>query len=355
MNDKNREADDLPELPDAAELTTAPPKAPAPEAAEIPTLPEEVELVPVEPPAPESATPAADAPPAPPADGDELELVDEPPAPPAPAPDVPLAPLAASAPTPDPLVEGETPPLRELDAAPAHLRTAATVVVIGALLPFVVPEETREGGSVWFSVGGKAVMLLAAWLWSRQVLHNFGPKLEGPFGKLASVNLKPAPKEEPEKKKRRAAKAGAAAPKHPFPTALHLVAILCIVGALALAGFDPRLSKVGPVGFVEAGILGWGAFTYVHIMAYQRWSSFNPLFALMFIAMALAGVASVLAGINAEGLWKVFSMGGGVIVGGGGVLAVYTMVEAMMAAKKEGDRKKAEAIEARKAARKSRR
>jgi hypothetical protein len=43
-------------------------------------------------------------------------------------------------------------------------------------------------------------------------------------------------------------------------------------------------------------------------------------------------------------------LGGGAVAAGGG-LAAYTIAEAMMQAKKQGDRKKAEALEARKAAR----
>jgi hypothetical protein len=43
---------------------------------------------------------------------------------------------------------------------------------------------------------------------------------------------------------------------------------------------------------------------------------------------------------------------GGAVVGAGGGFAGWTIVEAMMQAKKEGDAKKADALEARRAARK---
>ena len=99
--------------------------------------------------------------------------------------------------------------------------------------------------------------------------------------------------------------------------------------------------------------IGWAAFTIVHIAAYARWGNFNPLFPLMFIAMPIVGIGSVLGGRAAEGLDKVFRMGGGGILLIGGGMAVYTIVEAMMQAKKEGDLKKAQALEARRAARKS--
>ena len=54
-----------------------------------------------------------------------------------------------------------------------------------------------------------------------------------------------------------------------------------------------------------------------------------------------------------EGPLRLAMMGGGLVVGIGGGLAAYTIVEAMMQAKKSGDAKKAAAIEARRQARKS--
>ena len=75
----------------------------------------------------------------------------------------------------------------------------------------------------------------------------------------------------------------------------------------------------------------------------------------MFLAMLFSGLAGVAGGIGAEGGQKIASLLGGVAVAAGGGLAAYTIVESMMHAKKEGDRKKAEALEARKAARKARR
>ena len=47
--------------------------------------------------------------------------------------------------------------------------------------------------------------------------------------------------------------------------------------------------------------------------------------------------------------------GASIVVGAGGGFAAFTIVEAMIQAKKEGDIKKAAAIEARKAARKTKR
>jgi hypothetical protein len=101
-------------------------------------------------------------------------------------------------------------------------------------------------------------------------------------------------------------------------------------------------------------MLGWAAFTWVHIASYERWGGFNPLFPLMFLGMLFAGLMGVIAGLTGDmgGLAKLMSILGGAGVAAGGGLAAYTIAEALMQAKKDGDRKKAEALEARKAARK---
>ena len=144
--------------------------------------------------------------------------------------------------------------------------------------------------------------------------------------------------------------------KHPFPTGLHLVSMVLIVLAVFVAWKDPRGGILGAVGFgvAEMGMLGWAAFTFVHIANYERWGHFNPLFPLMFLAMLFAGVAAVFTSFQYGGLLTITSLAGGLIVAAGGGLAAYTIVEAMMQAKKEGDRKKQAAMEARRDARKAR-
>ena len=73
----------------------------------------------------------------------------------------------------------------------------------------------------------------------------------------------------------------------------------------------------------------------------------------MFLGMLFAGISRVAFAFKLEGSTMLFALLGGAIVAAGGGLAAFTIVEAMMQAKKEGDRKKAEALEARKAARKA--
>ncbi len=382
----DRDLDDLPELPDHAELAELPeiPDLPEmPEEAllaegtlgapdEIPDLPDEVQPVPP-PPAPKPTPPVpAPKPPAPTPSAPKPKLPGSEPPPPKPTPPVatapaPPAPVAAIqdatlepaeaelTPTSVGGASSGPPPLRDLDTALKHLALAAKCVVVGALLPFIVadPGLGSDGGSVWFSFGAKLVVLVAAWLWAKQVQHNWGPKLPGTLGKFAELNLAPKPKKQDDDKKPTRKPQRQTAIAHPFPTGLHLLSILLLVVAFMLSLRDPRGNMLGPVGPAEMGILAWAAFTNVHVLAYERWGKFNPLMPLMFLAMLFSGFASVFGGLGAEGISKAFHIVGGLAVGAGGGLAAYTIVEAMMQAKKEGDIKKAAAIEARKAARAS--
>jgi hypothetical protein len=256
---------------------------------------------------------------------------------------------AASAP-------GQRPPLRVLDKAPQHLRLAALIVVCGSVLPWMPGKVEGAAGSAWLmTLLAKAIMGGAAWLWLQQVYHDFGPKLQGALGQLA--NLQPLRKkeavEEDSKQRRAKPKTPTTHLVHPFPTGLHLLAFLLAAAAVAVAWNDPRRGLIGSNGVPEVLMLGWAAFTWVHIANYERWGGFNPLFPLMFLGMLFAGAAAVVGALGgaATGMTKLLGLAGGAAVAGGGGLAAYTIAEAMMAAKKEGDRKKAEALEARKAAR----
>lgn len=249
---------------------------------------------------------------------------------------------------------GEKPPLRELDRALVHLRLAAKIVVLGALLPFMLPKnEATLTDGIAFSFGSKLVVLAAAWVWMQQVLNNWEPRSGGLLAKLASLHLKPKALDKKQEKKTSRLKPQPTTLEHPFPTGLHLLSVLLMVAAIAIAVQDPRSGIAGPLAVAEMGMVGWAAFTVVHIASYERWGHFNPLFPLMFLGMLFAGLASVLGGIGAGGAQMAASILGGAAVGAGGGFAAYTIVESMMHAKKVGDQKKREALEARKAARKA--
>jgi hypothetical protein len=282
------------------------------------------------------------------ADHDDLpEIPDMPEVAPATSPTAPGVPggsIALSGP----------PPLRTLDKAPQHLRLAAVIVMAGCVLPWM-PGELETTSATWWlwALLGKVVIGSAAWLWLQQVRHDFGPKLGGILGQLAELN--PKGKKKDDGKARRAKAAPAMHLEHPFPTGLHLLALVLVIAALVIAYKDPREGLAdSPAGIPEVAMFGWAAFTWVHIAGYERWGHFNPLFPLMFLGMLFAGAAAVLGavtGAEASGLHKLMILAGGGLVAAGGGLAAYTIAEAMMQAKKEGDRKKADALEARKAAR----
>jgi len=337
------ELEELEELPELPELTELEPIVEAPKPKPAPVVKKPTPVVAKPAPQPESKPePVVAAPLA------SISPLDEEPSP---APD----PVAAS----KPLKPGEKPPLRVLEKAVVHLRLAAMVVAGGSLLPFMLANPAPEGGytegSMWFSFAAKLLGAVGAWLLYQQVLHNWGPPLPGVLGKLASLNLIPKPKAEDKPKRKAKSKRNpeVATLEHPFPTLIHLLCAGVILGACILAIKDPRSGKAGPVGLVEYAMFTWAALTYVHIAGYERWGKFNPLYAMLFLGMLLVGVSSIFAGLSNEGPLMISGILGGLLVGGGGGMAAFTIVEAMMQAKKEGDLKKAAAIEARKAARKS--
>jgi hypothetical protein len=253
--------------------------------------------------------------------------------------------------------DGERPPLRVIDKAPQHLRTAALIVVAGSVLPWMPGKVGDSSQLAWLmTLLAKVIMGAAAWLWYQQVLHDFGPKLQGVLGQLAGLQLKPKKATADDGKARRKSARGAPQThlEHPFPTGLHLLALILAIVALVVGAKDPRQGLAGTSsGIPEVAMLGWAAFTWVHIAGYERWGAFNPLFPLMFLGMLFAGAMGMIGALSADaaGMTKLFGVVGGAAVAAGGGLAAYTIAEAMMQAKRDGDRKKAEALEARKAAR----
>ncbi len=281
---------------------------------------------------------------------------------PGPAPGAPPVPREALERSPR-----SRPPLRALDRAPRHLRLAALIVVVGSLLPWLPGGTSGDTGLDAAMTPGRALLTLlakgivigAAWLWFQQVLHNFGPKLGGALGRLAELQLRPKKVGESADPRSRVAKSRSGAPttlEHPFPTGLHALSLVVVLVGMLAAAADPRQGLIGSNGMAEVAMLGWAAFTWVHIGSYERWGGFNPLFPLLFLGMLFAGAAAVLGAVTsgAGDMTRFCALLGGAAVAVGGGLATYTIVEAMMQAKKQGDRKKQESLAARRAARKPR-
>lgn len=256
-------------------------------------------------------------------------------------------------------------PMRELEEAPKKLRQAAKIAAIGAALPFMGAFPGRWSGEEalyplkdWFLLflAAKVLIVIGAWLWFQQVKHNWGPKLSGFLGTLAEVALGKKPKADEGAKKRKSIRdQGPTSLKHPFPSALHILSLgFAISGVFVLPfmyEFGDTLKLVA-----ELGMFTWALYTLVHIASYERWGSFNPIFPLMFLAMAASGLLRVFAGFaNMKEHSGLVSLLGGAIVFTGGLLAAYTMFLSLREAKREGDRKKAAALEARRAARSARR
>ena len=138
------------------------------------------------------------------------------------------------------------------------MRLAAAIVAAGCLLPFM-----GAGGGWMALVAAKALALLAAFFWWKQAQHNWGPELKGFLGNLASMRLGPKPKE----KKPSRRKSQTAAPvslEHPFPTGLHILALLTLIGAIAFVMLDKTEGYTWFIALAEVGMLAWAAFTWVH-------------------------------------------------------------------------------------------
>jgi len=248
----------------------------------------------------------------------------------------------------------ERPPFRELDQAPQHLKMAAAIVFFSGLLPWA-----GHGGGPLVFLGAKAGVVLGLWLWLQQIDNNWDGSGADALKGLAKADLfKPRKAARP-----RRAKAGqpvTSVSSH-FPTALHVLALLTLIGSCIVLPLmeDGYKGAEGPIplegmAMAELCVLAWAGGTMLHLRAYERWGPFNPIFPMMFLAFAIGGLFQAGMGLGSDSAFKIFQIVGGTAVSMGGAFAVYTIGEAMVAAKKEGNIKKAAALEARRAARSSR-
>jgi hypothetical protein len=99
-----------------------------------------------------------------------------------------------------------------------------------------------------------------------------------------------------------------------------------------------------------------GLATFAHILDYEYGGKFNPVFPLMFLGPAIAGALQIFGSFSAFGdnsLGALLSLAGSITVAAGGCMAAYTMYESLKEAKRHGDEKRAQMLEARKAGRQS--
>ncbi len=233
------------------------------------------------------------------------------------------------------------PDRRELEKSPSQLRVAAGVLCVGALLPW-----TGHGGGLFTLVIAKLVAALSVFLFYAAVLSRTKDGAPMGLGALAKPRWgKPFSHK---------TTGFVDSITHAVPTPLHVLALLALVASIVIAFLDPDLGTEGNGGFAaaEVGLLLVGGLTLVHVYAYQRGGHFSPLYPFMFLAPIMLG-APRLAAYMGDKPWPVLKVLGAATCTIAGGIALYTIVLAMVDAKKEGDAKKAAALEARRGARRA--
>jgi hypothetical protein len=218
-------------------------------------------------------------------------------------------------------------PTREMEAAPGLLHKAALWLLIGCVLPW--------GGwtADWMgNVAEKLLILAGLYTWHQAHLLRDGLKVPGFITSLGKKNFIP---------------------------------LFVAAAALLLLGFVPLLSfeslsadfKANSGPMAEKGFMILAGLTLTHIYDYSHGGRFNPMFPIMFLAPALAGVMALLkvVGRGDIGIGEILGAAGAILVTVAGSMAAYTMYVALKEAKRHGEAKKAAQVEARKAARVSRR
>ena len=225
------------------------------------------------------------------------------------------------------------------------------IALVGGLIPW---QTLDYGGPMSWAVG-KLVLLAGAWLLWKSVDLRSGAAVPGFVASLGKIELIKSKEVDPKAAARRAARqTGPTKLDVPFPTALHIAGLALLVLGCFFPTIDPahdpkfefQLKSVA-----ELGMLAWAAGTWIHIYAYERWASFSPIYPMIFIGLLVAGLQKAVASVTADTGLDYIGFAGGLIVGIGGGMAAYTIVESMMEAKREGDQKKALEIERRKSAR----
>jgi len=212
---------------------------------------------------------------------------------------------------------------RAQEKAPQLLKKASLILIGGSLLPWM--PVSLPGNTAFANLGMKLALLLGCWLVLQGVLAHFNQPTKVQFGKQPLLAGKKG-------------MLGAITGLHALGTLVILVTL-----ALQLKVVAADLKVLG-----ESITMLLGGLTFAHIVGYEKGGKFSPLYPLMFLGCALGGLASLVGAINNA---KWLAALGSAVITSAGVLAVYTIAVAMMQAKKDGDIKRANALEARKQAR----
>ncbi len=237
---------------------------------------------------------------------------------------------------------------REQETTPKLLQQASKLLVIGALFPFYTGVQYASQAA--FPVGdttqafdwttlivAKVLVLLGGWIALECAKVRGGTKDKSPLAGLANAHAMAGP----------------------------LVALVLFIGAGAYVYSSAsvevmRVSKeVGEVfklgAIAEVGVLALGIYTLAHIVGYIGGGKFNPIFPLMFLGPAIAGVLNLVASIKVFGNPHVgigvLGLIGSVIVGGAGCYAMFVMWKSIQEAQAHGKQLQEEKRLARKAER----
>ena len=215
---------------------------------------------------------------------------------------------------------------RELEQTPVILRKASMILFAGSMLPWLVALKAEPGAQIaWDKLyTAKAVALVAAWLFHQGFLATHGGPAAGLVKSLAGAHKA-------------------------IPAAL--------AGVIALAsvylGYGHANLDSG-AAMAEVATMLLAAATFSHIWGYEHGGKFNPIYPIMFLGPALAGLLSVFGVAaqfkNSPGL-AAAGLVGCLTVGAGGCMAIYALYQAMKQAKIEGEEKKRLQREHRKAQR----
>lgn len=238
---------------------------------------------------------------------------------------------------------------RELEQAPLELRKAAQVLTIGALFPFyygvkfavtaIQPEGNMDGFAQW-AEGSGAFPFAAFFLAKALAMAGGWVQLEGYKGAAGEVTKGIG---QTLGKAHKLAPVGAAA-------VLWILALLIPMGALGLSVSNSYLTVGGVDGVLGGGLIAvellaliLAQATLAHIYAYEHGGKFNPIFPLMFLGPALAGVLQLVnvarIGSSNDPAWGWLGLLGSGICAAGGIMAMNVMMKAMKEAKAEGERK----------------
>lgn len=257
-------------------------------------------------------------------------------------------------------------PDRELEEAPRLLRNAAWVLLGGALIPFTEATPFMDGGQGWLSFGvAKLVGLLGCGVLAAAVFDRLAAP--APFGLNALTKIRLVPRSEPGAKPKNVV----VGVLQSAPTALHLLGLALLVAAFVLpffdpdikallANYDPETATTAPPASAgkaagEVLVLLLGGCTLAHIFAYKKGGAFSPLYPFAFVGPAIMAIMTLYGHFFMTGQKVNFvSLLGVATVGVASAMGVHTIIVAMIQAKKEGDLKREAALEARRAARKSR-